>query len=65
MADVADGLLARARGIRQGLETEVALAVDVMVPSRTMAGVLRDFQEAFPWLLAMHHAAPKEVADIP
>jgi DNA-binding transcriptional LysR family regulator len=46
--DEADGLVARARGIRQGLETEVSLAVDVMVPSRAVAGVLREFQQVFP-----------------
>lgn len=48
VTDEADGLMARARGIRQGLETEVALAVDVMVPSRTVASVLHDFQREFP-----------------
>jgi DNA-binding transcriptional LysR family regulator len=48
VADEADGLVARARGIRQGLETEVALAVDVMLPTRVVAGVLRDFQDVFP-----------------
>ena len=48
VADEVDGLVARARGILQGLETEVALAIDVMVPSSTVAGVLRDFQKVFP-----------------
>ncbi|MBN9788687.1 LysR family transcriptional regulator [Pseudonocardia sp. TMWB2A] len=46
--DEADGLVARARGIRQGLETEVSLAVDVMVPMKMIASVMRDFQFAFP-----------------
>lgn len=48
VSDEADGLVARARGIRQGLETEVSLAVDVMLPSSTVASVLRNFQEVFP-----------------
>ena len=63
VVDEADGLVARARGIRQGLETEVALAVDVMVPSSTVAGVLRDFQEAFPTVnLRLHVEALGAVA---
>ncbi|HEU4652118.1 MAG TPA: LysR family transcriptional regulator [Croceibacterium sp.] len=48
VADEVDGLMARARGIRQGLETELALALDVMFPSAVIAGVLRDFQSVFP-----------------
>ncbi len=61
--DETDGLLARARGVRQGLETEVALAVDVMVPSSTIAGVLREFQEAFPTVnLRLHVEALGAVA---
>ena len=63
VTDEADGLVARARGIRQGLETEVVLAVDVMVPSSTVAGVLRDFQEAFPTVnLRLHVEALGAVA---
>jgi DNA-binding transcriptional LysR family regulator len=56
VTDDAASLVARARGIRQGLETEVALAVDVMVPSRTVAGVLRDFQAVFPTVNLRLHA---------
>ena len=48
VTDNVDGLVARARGIRQGIETEIGLAVDVMVPSTTVASVLRDFQVVFP-----------------
>lgn len=59
----ADGLVARARGIRQGLETEVSLAVDVMVPSSTVAAVLRNFQDAFPTVnLRLHVEALGAVA---
>lgn len=63
VADEADGLVARARGIRQGLETELSLAVDVMVPSKTVAGVLRDFQQVFPTVnLRLHVEALGAVA---
>jgi DNA-binding transcriptional LysR family regulator len=48
VADEVDSLMARARGIRQGLETELALAVDVMFPSAVVATVLHDFQAVFP-----------------
>ena len=46
--DEVDGMMARARSVRQGLETELALAVDVMVPSAIIAAVLHDFQVIFP-----------------
>ena len=63
VADEVDGLLARARGIRQGLETELALAVDVMFPSAVIAGVLRDFQTVFPTVdLRLHVEALGAVA---
>lgn len=63
IADEADGLMARARGIRQGLETVVGLAVDVMVPTATVAGVLRDFQAIFPTVdLRLHIEALGAVA---
>jgi DNA-binding transcriptional LysR family regulator len=63
VADEADGLVARARGIRQGLETEVALAVDVMMPTRAVANVLRDFQQVFPTVdLRLHIEALGGVA---
>lgn len=63
IADEADGLVARARGIRQGLETVVGLAVDVMVPTAKVAGVLRDFQAIFPTVdLRLHIEALGAVA---
>lgn len=63
VADEADGLVARARGIRQGLETEVALALDVMMPTRVAASVLRDFQQVFPTVdLRLHIEALGGVA---
>lgn len=61
--DDVDGMMSRARGIIQGLETELSLAVDVMVPSRTIAGVLRDFQAMFPTVnLRLHVEALGAVA---
>lgn len=63
IADEADGLMARARGILQGLETVVGLAVDVMVPTDKVAGVLRDFQAIFPTVdLRLHIEALGAVA---
>jgi len=43
-----DGLVAKVRGMQQGLETELALAVEVMFPTDLLAGVLREFQTMFP-----------------
>jgi DNA-binding transcriptional LysR family regulator len=43
-----DELRARASGLRRGLEAEVALAVDVLFPTRMLVEVLRDFSAAFP-----------------
>jgi DNA-binding transcriptional LysR family regulator len=61
--DETDGLVSRARGIRQGLETEVALAFDVMVSGRTVAKILRDFQDVFPTVdLRLHVEALGAVA---
>jgi DNA-binding transcriptional LysR family regulator len=63
VADDVDGLVSRARAILRGLETEVALAMDVMVPSKTVAGVLRDFQAVFPTVnLRLHVEALGAVA---
>lgn len=63
VANDVDGLVSRARGILQGLETELALAVDVMVPSGTVASVLRDFQTMFPTVnLRLHVEALGAVA---
>lgn len=63
VADETDALMARARGIRQGLETELCLALDVMFPSPVAAAVLRDFQEVFPTVdLRLHVEALGAVA---
>jgi DNA-binding transcriptional LysR family regulator len=43
-----DGLLAKARGLIGGLEAEVALVVDVMLPTHLLVEVLDAFRAAFP-----------------
>lgn len=48
MAEQADQLSARATGLRQGLEAELSLAVDVMFPMAQLTPILRDFADAFP-----------------
>jgi len=48
ISDDVDALLAKARSLRQGLEAELSLAIDVMVPGNMLARLLRDFQERFP-----------------
>lgn len=48
VSDEVDALVAGVRALAQGMETELSLAVDVMCPLDTLAGVLHDFQLAFP-----------------
>lgn len=43
-----DGLRAKVKGMLDGLEAEIGLAVDVMLPSERLGWVLRDFSRAFP-----------------
>ncbi|MEI6641635.1 MAG: LysR family transcriptional regulator [Novosphingobium sp.] len=43
-----DGLRAKVKGLLDGLEAEVDLAVDVMVPPERLATVLRGFAAEFP-----------------
>lgn len=43
-----DGLRAKAKGLLDGLEAEVHLAVDVMLPAARLADVLKEFRQAFP-----------------
>ncbi len=43
-----DRLRARAKGLRQGLESEVSLALDVMLPEARVVDALSAFREAFP-----------------
>ena len=48
VADIIDDLRARASGLVAGLETEVALAVDVMFPTAPLVAALEAFAGAFP-----------------
>ena len=43
-----DGLRARAHGLAQGLEAELALVVDVTFPTDRLVEVLAEFRAAFP-----------------
>jgi len=43
-----DGLIAKARGLIQGLEAEVALVVDVMLPAKRLVPALDEFRRKFP-----------------
>jgi DNA-binding transcriptional LysR family regulator len=48
VAQGVDGLRAKVKGMLDGLEAEVHLAVDVMLPAATLGDVLRRFSEEFP-----------------
>lgn len=53
---VFDGLRAKVKGLLDGLEAEVDLAVDVMLPTERLGRVLRDFVAAFPTVQLRLHA---------
>ena len=48
VTDDIDTLLAKTRSLYAGLESDVALTLDVMVPGEVTAAVLREFREMFP-----------------
>lgn len=48
IAQAMDGLRAKVRGLHEGLEAEVDLAVDVMLPADRLGRVLRDFARSHP-----------------
>ncbi|MEO0463806.1 MAG: LysR family transcriptional regulator [Pseudomonadota bacterium] len=48
VADQVDALLAKTRGLHAGLESNVGLVLDVMLPGDVTARVLRHFRETFP-----------------
>jgi DNA-binding transcriptional LysR family regulator len=48
LAIALDGLLAKARGLTSGLEAEVSLVVDVMLPAKKLVKGLDDFRKKFP-----------------
>lgn len=51
-----DGLRAKVKGLLDGLEAEVNLAVDVMLPAERLGRVLRTFAKAFPTVQLRLHA---------
>jgi len=55
IANDVDSLRAKVRGLMEGLEPEVALAVDVLIPQRRVAAILREFQLAFPTVALRLH----------
>lgn len=58
-----DALVAKVRSLHQGLEAELALAVDVMVPGEQLAPILRAFQQLYPTVtLRLHVEALGAVA---
>ena len=48
LSQSADALRARARGLVEGLEAELAVAIDVMMPMSQLTCTLVGFREAFP-----------------
>ena len=56
IADGIDGLRAKVKGLLDGLEAEVDLAVDGMLPSERLGGVLRGFAREFPTVQLRLHA---------
>ncbi|QDZ00739.1 LysR family transcriptional regulator [Nitratireductor mangrovi] len=50
-----EGMRARAGGLRQGLEAEITLAVDVTVPAEALAEVLRAFETEYPTVAIRLH----------
>jgi len=56
-------LNARAKGLIEGLEAEVSLVVDVMLPAERLSGILRAFASEFPTVpLRLHIEAMGAVA---
>ena len=63
IANDVDGLRAKVRGLLEGLEPEVTLAVDVLIPQRRVATILREFQLSFPTVsLRLHVEALGAIA---
>lgn len=55
VADEVDALLAKTRSLHSGLESDVSLVVDVMVPGEVTAAVLREFRTMFPTVFLRLH----------
>ncbi len=63
VTDEVDALLAKTRSLHAGLESDVSLVVDVMLPGEVTAHVLREFREMFPTVaLRLHVEALGAVA---
>lgn len=61
--DDTDDLVARARSIHAGVETEVSIVLDVMVPFGPISSILQEFQQAYPLVdLRLHVEALGAVA---
>jgi DNA-binding transcriptional LysR family regulator len=56
IAQGVDGLRAKVKGLLDGLEAEVDLAVDVMLPAERLGRVLRAFAKEFPTVSLRLHA---------
>lgn len=48
VTDRVDALIAKTRSLHAGLESQLGLVLDVMLPGEVTARVLRDFRETFP-----------------
>jgi len=48
VVDRSDALLAKAQSLHAGLESRIALVLDVMMPAEVTAAVLREFRRMFP-----------------
>lgn len=48
ITDASDALRAKTQGLHAGLESDVALVLDVMVPGEVTAKVLREFRRRYP-----------------
>ena len=60
-----DGLRAKVKGLLEGLEAEVTIAVDVMLPADRLGGILRAFNTEFPTVaLRLHVEALGAVASL-
>ncbi|MXO74727.1 LysR family transcriptional regulator [Altererythrobacter aerius] len=65
VVDETAGLMARARSIHAGVETEVAIALDVMVPLGPISAILQEFQQVYPLVdLRLHVEALGAVASL-
>ncbi len=65
VADGMDGLRAKVQGLREGLEAEVHLTLDVMLPAARVVDALKAFREAFPTVtLRLYVEALGAVADM-